>query len=326
MASKNFKSVLENLPKVAGVYRYYDLKGSLLYIGKAKNLKNRVTSYFTGKPTNARTALMVSLINRIEYSEVKNEKEALILEASLINSLQPKYNIKLKDDKSFVYIEYTKTDPIPGFFIVRRKENLGSTYFGPYVNTRAIEEFLKILRMAFPYCKNRLHGKQKCQYCSINQCDGICVGLESMDYYLEKNKQIISILQGKNKPVILYLRSKMQDAVDSENYSLAGFFRDHIKNIEKIADKQKIVLSSPQDLDIISVVYEDQDEGSLIASFYIQQIRNGQVVNVYNTLMEGNKEEESENQILGTLNVFLDNYLLKNSTHYPLIINVSKFG
>jgi excinuclease ABC subunit C len=317
---KKFTNILQNLPKLPGVYRYYDEKDNLLYIGKAKNLKNRVSSYFNGQPCNERTALMISLIFRIEYTEVKTEKEALILEASLINNLQPKYNVKLKDDKSFVYIEYTKNDPIPGFFIVRRKENTSSTYFGPFINQKQIENYLKILRLAFPFCSNRIKNIGKCKYCSIGQCNGICYNNETKENYLENNQRIISVLQGKTKVVIEYLKSKINKSVEDQNYTLAAFYRDHLNNIDSLAQKQRIVLPQPQDFDLINLVYEENSDGSILGSFFVNQCREGQVVNVYNSIMEG------VGDIDNLITIFLDNYTLKNGYNYPVILDLSCFA
>jgi excinuclease ABC subunit C len=313
------KLVLQNLPNKPGVYRYYDKQGLLLYVGKAKVLKNRVSSYFHAKPTNGRTALMVSLVDTIEYTEVKSEQDALILEASLINNLQPKYNVKLKDDKSFVYVMYTKSDPIPGFFLVRNKNDLSAQYFGPYTNYREIDQLLKILRITFPYCTERFYKDTKCQYCAIKQCNGICNNAEKLADYVTRNQQIINVLNGNSKSAVKYLGELMQNAVLANNFSLAAYYRDSITNINSLKSKGRIVLPSPQSFDIITVMYQKMVTGELLGSFFVEQCREGSVVNVFNALMEGIGEVEE------LLAVFLDNYLIKNGYNYPIKVQVASF-
>lgn len=154
---KDFSQVISKLPPQPGVYRFYGLGDNILYIGKAKNLKNRVSSYFqAGRPKNQRLTLMVNQIEKIEYTVVASEREALILEANLIYQKQPKYNILLKQDRSYVYVRIT-SDPIPGVFLTRRKFDPKSVYFGPYTQKVAIFRVLQVLRIIFPYCQERFH-------------------------------------------------------------------------------------------------------------------------------------------------------------------------
>lgn len=342
----NHQSIIENLPDSAGVYRYYDKKDNLLYIGKAKSLKKRVSSYFRSSKThNQRTTLMVSLVNRIEYTQVQNEREALILEANLINNLQPKYNILLKDDKSYIYIEYTKQDPIPGFFLVRKKENLNSLYFGPYTNTREIANIMKILRTIFPFCQDRVINNKKCQYCSIKQCLGICSNLETKEDYLKRNNELILVLNGKIKLATSSIEIKLKQAIEVENYQLAAFYRDNIKQLNNLGEKQKIVLSVTEDLDLISLVYQINEDGQIISSFFVQQIRDGKIINVFNSILAGinnsfdtdTYQESNENiddttsdtaketLILGILDNYLYNYTTKNGYNIPVLWNISQF-
>jgi excinuclease ABC subunit C len=319
----DFKSILQSLPDSPGVYRYYDKKKNLLYIGKAKSLKKRVTSYFqNSKSHNQRITLMISLIDSIEYTQVSTEKESLILEANLINNLQPKYNVLLKDDKSYIFIEYTKNDPIPGFFLVRKKENQSSDYYGPFTNTRQITEVMKIVRTIFPYCQERFPSSKACQYCSIKQCNGICAGLEDRDAYIARNKLILSILNGRTKLAQEEVMLKIKEFSNNGNFEHAAFYRNKLQLLQDIGEKQKIVLKVAEDIDLINLVYQEHEDGEIIGSFFVQQIRDGRIVNVFNSIMSGTTEEDSSSTLLDS---FLFNYTNKNGYQIPLLWSVSEF-
>ncbi|MGL4759159.1 MAG: GIY-YIG nuclease family protein [Patescibacteria group bacterium] len=319
----HLKKIVSELPDSPGVYRYYDKKRNLLYIGKAKSLKKRVSSYFQdSKAHNERTTLMVSLIDHIEYTKVKTEKEALILEANLINNLQPKYNIALKDDKSYVYIEYTKKDPIPGFFVVRRKENKDSDYYGPYTNTRQINDVMKVLRTVFPFCQERVPQKKKCFYCSIKQCNGICTQDEILDTYLERNLQLLNVLNGKTKKAQEEITFKIQEFIKNSNFESAGYYRDRLVLLKDISEKQKIVLKNPQDIDLINLVYQTSLEGDITGSFFVQQIRDGKIINVFNSILSGTV---TDGGYMDLLNNFMFNYTTKNGYQVPPVFTVSEY-
>jgi excinuclease ABC subunit C len=320
---QDFKKVIQELPDSPGVYRYYDKKKNLLYIGKAKSLKKRVSSYFqNSKAHNERITLMVSLIFAIEYTKVKTEKEALILEANLINNLQPKYNVALKDDKSYVYIEYTKGDPIPGFFVVRKKENASSEYYGPYTNTREITEVMKVLRTVFPFCQERYPKNKSCFYCSIKQCNGICNNKENIEEYRDRNKLLLQVLNGRTKNVQEEINTKIQHFAQLGNYEFAGYYRDKLALLKAVSEKQKVVLKTAQDLDLINLVYQSFDDGEIIGSFFTQQIRDGKIVNVFNSIMSGPTDVENYN---GLLDSFIFNYTIKNGYQVPILWSVSEF-
>jgi excinuclease ABC subunit C len=294
----NPKEVIKNIPHKPGVYRYYSLNDELLYVGKAKNLKNRVSSYFQdGRPKNERLTLMISQIDRIEYTVVKSEKESLILEANLINSLQPKYNVLLKDDKNYVYVRITN-DPIPGIFFARRKFDPNSEYFGPYTKKMGIISVLRTLRTIFPYCQERFPQKRACNYVSIKQCDGICVGLESKEVYRERLDQIKNILNGKTSIVENYLNQKIFESATSGNFELAALWRDKKHILEDTITDQKIILPESQDVDLISLIIKESENGLQIGSVFVQNIRDGKVINVANFLLSGTEEEETEYKFL----------------------------
>lgn len=302
------KEIIKNLPHEPGVYRFYSASGDLLYIGKAKNLKNRVSSYFQeGRPKNQRLSLMISQIQRIEYTVVKTEKESLILEANLIHKLQPKYNILLKDDRSYLYVRLTNGDPIPGFFLTRRKYDPRSDYFGPYTKLSGIVQTMRTLRLIFPYCQEKFPQKKACSYVGIKQCDGICAGLESKQDYLKKLDQIKNILNGKTAPAENFLSQKMQEAASVQNFELAALWRDRLKMLTETIADQKIILPHPQDVDLVTLVVDEPDGNGLqVGSVFVQTIRQGKIINVNNFLLSGS-EGESDNQ---SINSFLERFLV----------------
>jgi excinuclease ABC subunit C len=313
------KEVVKTIPHKPGVYRYYTKNNDLLYVGKAKDLKNRVSSYFQeGRPKNERLTLMISQIDRIEYTVVESEKESLILEANLINNLQPKYNVLLKDDKNYLYVRFTQ-DPIPGIFFTRRKYDPNSEYFGPYTKKTGIVNTLRTLRTIFPYCQERFPQKRPCNYVSIKQCEGICVAMENKESYLDKLDQIKSVLKGKSAGVEQYLNEKIQDSVSIGNFELASFWRDKKHVLEDTISDQKIILPQPQDIDLLSIVIKDSDTGLQIGSVFTQNIRDGKVINVSNFLLSGTEEEDMEYKFLER---FLSSYYSNQSDNIDVFLQI----
>jgi excinuclease ABC subunit C len=300
------KETIKTIPHKPGVYRYYTQNGGLLYVGKAKDLKNRVSSYFQdGRPKNERLMLMISQIDRIEYTVVETEKESLILEANLINSLQPKFNILLKDDKNYVYVRITN-DEIPGIFLNRRKYDHKSRYFGPYTKKYGIVQTLRVLRTIFPYCQQKVFGDKPCEYVSIHQCDGICEGKETIEGYNEKLVQIENVLKGKTDSVEVYIKDKINESVEKGNFELAALWRDRFAILEDTISDQKIILPTPQDIDLLTIIVKFDSSGLQMGSCFVQNIRDGRIVNVSNFLLSGSEENDSEF-------VFLERFL---ATYY----------
>jgi excinuclease ABC subunit C len=284
---ESLKNIIYNLPSKPGVYRFYGEANFLLYIGKAKNLKNRVSSYFQeSKPRTQRIMLMVSQIIKIEYTVVENEKEAIILEANLIHSLQPKYNILLKDDKSYLYVRLTN-DPIPGYFLTRRKFDPKSLYFGPYTQKYSLTDVMRTLRTIFPYCQERYPSYKVCSYYSIKQCEGICARLESKEEYNLKIQQIRNVLEGRTELAEEWLKNKITEAIEQDNYELAALWRDRLTTLKNTIGEQKIILPSPQNIDLITLVVKVDPEGLAIGSVFLQRIREGKVINVSNFILSG---------------------------------------
>ncbi len=306
--SPKIKEVVKSLPHQPGVYRYYSSDEILLYIGKAKDLKNRVSSYFQeGRPKNERLMLMVSQIERIEYTVVQSEKESLILEANLINSLQPKYNILLKDDKNYCYVRITK-DPIPAIWVVRRKYDPKSRYFGPYTKKYGIEQTLRTLRTVFPYCQVRFPQQSPCGYVGLHQCDGICYGNETKEGYDKKINCIADVLDGKTQKVVEFIQNNIQTAIEVNNFALAALWRDRLHLLEDTVVDQKIILPNPQDIDTVTLIIKNDASGLQIGSCIVQIIRDGRIINVLNLLFTGTENINSTEQ-------FIEQFLFTNYTN-----------
>jgi excinuclease ABC subunit C len=292
-------TLIKNLPEKPGVYRYYAEDGMLLYIGKAKNLKKRVSSYFQlGRPHNQRLTLMISQIEKVDYTVVSSEAESLILEANLIHNLQPKYNILLKDDKNYVYVRITNEE-IPGIYLVRKKFDKQSKYFGPYTKKFGISETLRTLRTIFPYCQQKTISQRPCSYFTIHQCEGICAGLESIEKYRQKIYYIQSILDGKTQVAEDYLKQKILSAIDIQNFELASLWRDRLRLLRETIVSQKIILPTTQDIDIVTLVLGLEDRGLQVGSVFVQSIRDGKMINVNNFLLSGTEDIDS-GEVLNT--------------------------
>jgi excinuclease ABC subunit C len=336
-------NILKNLPSQPGVYRYYGAGDNVLYVGKAKNLKNRVSQYFQNNKLegNQRLQTMVAQIERVEYTTVKTEKEALILEANLIYNLQPKYNVLLKDDRSYLYVRisgntfevgnpnpplnsalilgpqlnpcdgsscYTEDDSLtvtpleklPKITLTRRKYDKNSDYFGPYTKKFGIVNVLRVLRTIFPYCENagaKSDSKnlaKPCHYVQLKQCDGICCGKENPLQYQAKIQQIKKVLAGKTDQAKIWLKNKIREALAVENYQLAGLWRDRINMLDEVIENQHIILPQPQNLDIITLIHETDISGLAIASVFIQNIREGKIINLNNFIMSGTQDQIEE--------------------------------
>ncbi len=302
---------LKNLPNSPGVYRFYNSANELMYIGKAKNLKHRVRSYFQNRhrlieSRGQRIDLMVSQIYRLDYTVVSSEKESLILEANLIHSLQPKFNVKLKDDSSYLYVRVTVGDQVPGVFLSRQKYDPKSLYFGPYTKKVGIAELIRVVRQIFPFCQEKRISGRPCEYVGLHLCEGVCQGQEDLTDYKAKIDQIAKILSGQTKLVKIYIENKMQEAAKLENYALAGLWRDRLLVLDETIIDQKVVLAQPLALDLVTLILEKQEDGLVLGSLFYQAIRDGKVNNVLNYLLTGNENAIQDSAESNDLEVELE--------------------
>ena len=248
---------LELLPDNPGCYLYKDNIGEIIYVGKAKNLKNRVKSYFTGMH-NKKTQTLVSKIEDLEYIIVNSEKEALLLENNLIKKYRPYFNIRLKDDKSYPYLMITKEEH-PRLLMTRKyKKNNKNIYFGPYVDIKSATEVKKILDKIYPLRKCNPVEKRPCMYYQIGECIGPCAKKITTDDYKMQISKIKSFLTGNTKEILSDLRTKMQEHIKNLEFEAAGQIYSYIKSIEVSVQNQVVADSTNVDRDYIGFSFNDE--------------------------------------------------------------------
>lgn len=295
---------LENLPTGPGVYQHKDAGGKVLYVGKAKNLRNRVRQYFQkSRPVDPRIDRMLSLATDLEIIVTDSEVEALILEANLIKKLKPRYNVSLKDDKSYPYIVITN-EPFPRVFITRQIIRDGSRYFGPYTDVKNIRAALKAIRDLFQIrsCNFRIDdesiARKKYKLCldyHIKKCGGPCEGLVAQADYLRMIDQVASLLKGRTEQLIETLRAEMELLSDQTRFEDAALLRDRIRGLEAYSEKQKVVDLDQIDRDILAFAADGDD-----ACGVIFKLREGKMIGRQHYYM-GNVDRKSEAEVLETL-------------------------
>lgn len=272
---------LNNLPAKPGVYQFKNDKDKVIYVGKARNLRSRVKSYFHGGAVNAKTLALVRKISDIELVITDSEIEALVLENNIIKELKPRYNIDLKDDKSFPFIKITN-EPYPQIYSTRRVIKDGSKYFGPYTSVKSMKAALRTINQIFKIrsCKYDINDKtiekKKFTVCldyHINKCDGPCEGLVSEIEYNEMVREVIKVIRGRTDDLINELDAKMEQAAGKTEFEKAAQIRDKIEQLRIISSKQKIVSNDFEDRDVISVANEGKDSACSIFN-----IRSGKLV------------------------------------------------
>ena len=247
---------LELLPDNPGCYLYKDNIGEIIYVGKAKNLKNRVKSYFTGTH-NKKTQTLVSKIDDLEYIIVNSEKEALLLENNLIKKYRPYFNIRLKDDKSYPYLMITKEEH-PRLLMTRKyKKNNKNIYFGPYVDIKSATEVKKILDKIYPLRKCNPVEKRPCMYYQIGECIGPCAKKITVDDYKLQISKIKSFLTGNTKEILSDLQRKMQEHIKNLEFEAAGQIHNYIKSIEVSVQNQVVADSTNVDRDYIGFTFNN---------------------------------------------------------------------
>ncbi len=266
--------ILTTIPKTPGVYRMLDKQSRVLYVGKAKNLKNRLTSYtrFSGTDHN-KTTVMLSKVVTVDTLLTATEKEALILEASLIKKHKPKYNIILRDDKNYPLIKVTVQDTWPRVHMTRRRKKDGASYFGPYSSSSSMWATLRLLANLFPLrkCKgNKVRPRKRpCLNLQMGKCLGPCVGLADSIEYQQQVKKVLMVLEGKNKKLITELRSEMEKASENLLFERAAELRDQINALSKTLEKQIVASSSLKNQDIFG--YCRQGTSVAIAILFVRE-------------------------------------------------------
>ena len=251
----NIEEELKKLPHKPGVYVMRDKDDNIIYVGKAISLKNRVRQYFRKTNKTARIEKMVSLIDHFEYIVVDNEAEALILECNLIKKNRPKFNVLLKDDKTYPYIKIDIKSDYPEVFITRRLVNDGSKYFGPYANPGAAKEMVDFIKQKYKIrqCRTLKERTRACLNYHINRCFAPCMGYVSKEEYRKQIDEIIDLLDGKTNKVIKELEIQMKEASQKLEFEKAGELRDRIQAIERASEKQKVSNISENSIDAIGI-------------------------------------------------------------------------
>lgn len=294
---KNIKEKLAMLPLCPGVYIMKDKNGSVIYVGKSKVLKNRVSQYFQNSSSHSvKTRMMVSHVEDFEYIITDNESEALALECNLIKKYKPKYNILLKDDKQYPCVKITMQEQFPRMFITRKQKKDGSIYLGPFMTTNNLKEAVEEIRKIFKIrsCKKRIteHSSDRpCLYYQIGQCSAPCSGKITEQEYKDSLIHVSDILNGEYKNLLNSLQEKMIDASSKMEFERAAVYRDKIESIKSLGEKQKVISSKNDSMDFLGI-YQEGEECCVQIFYY----RGGKAVgSEYFTF---NNEENSINAAL----------------------------
>ena len=270
----------------AGVYIMKDITGKVIYVGKAKNLKNRVSSYFNNTKKHVKVQAMVNSIEDFDYIVCKTEYDALALENNLIKKYQPHYNILLKDSKTFPYIKVNMKQDFPYFELTRKVDKDGAKYFGPFIGKFRAKEILQIINSAFNLreCRQNITLEKRCKPClrkSLGLCLAPCQNPDVQDEYINQVKKAIGYLSGNDTDIVEVLQNKMQQMIDCQNYEKAIVYRDDIKTVKALNGSVITELSKSQDMDVFAYSSNGQD-----VAIAIGIIRSGKVIGVEHQIME----------------------------------------
>lgn len=251
----NIEEELKKLPHKPGVYIMRNKEDEIIYVGKAISLRNRVRQYFRKTDKTARIEKMVSLIDHFEYIVVDNEAEALILECNLIKKNRPKFNVLLKDDKTYPYIKIDVKSDYPGVFITRMVVNDGSKYFGPYANPGAAKEMVDFIKQKYKIrnCKMLKERTRPCLNYHIHKCLAPCMGYVTKEEYQKQINEIMDLLEGKIDKIVKELEKQMKEASEKLDFELAAALRDRIQAITRVSEKQKVSNISENNIDVIGI-------------------------------------------------------------------------
>ncbi len=319
---ENIALKLESLPQKPGVYLMKDRGDQLIYVGKAKSLRNRVRSYFGKSADDGRIQFkaLVSNITDFEYIITDNELEALILEANLIKEHKPRYNITLKDDKKYPFIKITNED-YPRILVVREMKKDKAEYFGPYTDVSAMRRTLEIIRRVFPVrtCQDSLPSPRITRVCleyEIKRCGGPCEGFVSREEYQGMMEEVVLFLKGRNDRIIENLREKMKEASENLRFEEAASYRDRLSDIQSLADRQKVATATLDDWDIIAVCVDDDE-----ACGVVMEVRAGKMLGRKHYFMDKVLDSSHSDIVSGFVRQFyLTSTSVPREIHLPLEI------
>ena len=297
MTSETFAAIAPTLPLAPGIYKYYDRDNSLLYVGKAKHLRKRVSSYFTKNDNNSKTRELVRRIHRIEFTIVNSEHEALLLENILIKENQPVFNIDLKDDKTYPFI-VVKNEPFPRVFLTRSKYKDGSKYYGPYTSVAKVRDILSFIKQNIQIrsCKLNLSeqniqkGKFKvCLEYHLGNCKGPCEGFQTLADYNAGLDQIKELLKGNISPTMLDFKGQQKNHIEQLEFEKAAFYQNKIDNLQKYKSRNTVINTNIESADVFSIL----EEGSIAYVNYLN-VSNGTIIQTKTTTLIKKLEETKE--------------------------------
>ncbi|MBL7768648.1 MAG: excinuclease ABC subunit C [Flavipsychrobacter sp.] len=301
MTATEFQQISSTIPIAPGIYKYYDAGNSLLYVGKAKSLRKRISSYFSKTFTSYKTHELVQRIARIEFTIVDTEQDAFLLENALIKQFQPRYNIDLKDDKTYPYL-VIKKEPFPRVFLTRRRINDGSEYLGPFTSVGKVRELLDFIKLTIPLrtCKLNLSaaniqkGKYKvCLEYHLGNCKGPCEGLQSEDDYREGLLQLRNLMKGNLGPVMQQFKQEMQNYAAALQFEKAEMMRRKLDYLEQYQARSVIVSKHLGNLDVFSIL----KEGDSAFVNYLM-VQHGTIVQTHTIQLETHLDENQEEVLL----------------------------
>ena len=301
----NIEEELKKLPKKPGVYIMKDSEDNIIYVGKAVVLRNRVRQYFRKNNKTKRIENMVSLIDHFEYIVCDNEAEALILECNLIKENRPKFNVLLKDDKTYPYIKIDIKSDYPNVIITRKLKNDGAKYFGPYANAGAAKEMVDFIKQKYKIrqCKNFKSQTRACLNYHIKRCMAPCMGYISKEDYRKQIDEIIMLLEGKTSHLLQKLKEEMNDAASKQDYEAAAYLRDKKIAIERISEKQKVSNIAENSIDVIGLAKNER-----LVCIEIFFVRGSKMIgkeHYFFENLEGMSDEE-------TISGFIKQYYMNN--------------
>jgi excinuclease ABC subunit C len=289
---------LETLPERPGCYIYRSVDGKVIYVGKAIVLRNRVRSYFHAS-AEPRTRRLVAEIADLEWIVTDTELEALILENELIKRYRPRFNVRLRDDKTYPYVKIHWQDDFPKVSIVRRMERDGARYYGPFTSAYAVRQTLDVLRRVFPYldCNREITGKdpKPCLYYHIKRCAGPCIGAVDREGYRQIIANLASFLEGNSEDVMERLNAKMQDAAERLQFERAAQLRDQIRAAGQIIERQKVVSGQQEDEDVIAFAKDERTGEACVQVFFV---RRGKLIGRDSFILDG-VSAEANGELVG---------------------------
>ncbi len=339
MTSEVFQTILRTIPNNPGIYKYFDARNEMLYVGKAKNIRKRVSSYFTKTFTGYKTYELVKRIHRIEFTIVDSEQDAFLLENSLIKQFQPRFNINLKDDKSYPYL-VIKNERFPRVFLTRSKINDGSQYLGPFTSVGKVRELLEFIKQNIQLrtCKLNLTEtnirKEKFTVCleyHLGNCKGPCEGLQTENDYNVGLAQLKNLMKGNLYPVIQHFKTEMQQYAENMEFEKADLIRKKIDHLQHYQARSQVVNEHVGNLDVFSILKEED-----IAYVNYLMVSNGTIVLTKTIILEQRLEETTKEvllfaigQLRSTFNSESTEIIVPFDLSYPepgVVVTVPKTG